>query len=155
MKAKMPAVVALLALFAGAFQSHASIKVRCDVLTIEASNSNRGIDPALKSYAAVFKQPPFAGFNTFQLIHRKTYDMPLNVPVTLTLPASLGGSLRLTRKDGSQLDLTLALARQGRKPIEINGRASPGTPFFAAGLKNQKGVWIIGVACNRDEIVVH
>ncbi len=156
MRGKLPAIFAFLALLAGgALQSHASNKVRCDVLTIEVSNSNQGIDPALQSYAAIFKQSPFSGFNTFQLIHRKTYEMPLNAPVKLSLPASLGGSLRLNRKEGSQLDLTLTLARSGDKPIEINGRASPGTPFFAAGLKNPKGVWVIGIACRRNEIVVH
>jgi hypothetical protein len=107
------------------------------------------------SYAEIFKQAPFSGFDTFQLVHRQTYEMPVNAPVSLTLPASLGGSLKLDRLVGSKLELTLTLARQGQSPIQIHGKASPGAPFFAAGLKNPKGVWIFGVACIQDEIVVH
>ncbi len=156
MRGKLPAAVALLALLCcGTIQAHATNKVRCDVLTIEASNADRGIDPALKAYAEIFKQPPFSSFNTFQLVHRQTYEMPLKAPVALRLPNSLGGSLRLDRQEGAKLDLTLTLARQGRSPINIQGRASPGDPFFVAGLKNPNGVWVFGVACNRNELVVH
>lgn len=155
MKDKLPIVVALAALLMGMLPAHASETVRCDVLTIEASNSAGGIDKALMSYAEIFKQKPFSDFDTFQLVHRQTLEMPLNEPVSLTLPESLGGSLKLDRLIGSKLELTLTLARQGHSPIQIQGKASPGTPFFAAGFKNPKGVWIFGVACIRDDIVDH
>ncbi len=155
MRGKLLAVVALFALLAGTIQAHASNNVRCEVMTIAASNSNKGIDPALTKYAAVFKQAPFSSFDSFKLVHRQVYEMPTRTPVQLSLPASLGGSLKLNQKDGSRLDLTLSLARQGHSPINIQGLASPGTPFFAAGLKNPDGVWVFGIACNRDEIVVH
>ena len=155
MRGKLLAVVALFALLAGTIQAHASNKVRCEVMTIAASNNNKGIDPALTEYATVFKQKPFSRFDTFKLVHRQVYEMPFQAPVPLSLPASLGGSMKLSQKNGSQLDLTLSLVRKGQNPINIQGLARPGTPFFAAGLKNTDGVWVFGVACNRDEIVVH
>ena len=154
-KAILAVIVAIVVSLAGTLGAIASDKVRCEFLTIEASNSNKGIDPKLKSYAGIFKQAPFSQFNSFKLVEKQSYEMLLNVPVALTLPSSLGGSLRLDRKDGEKLELTLTLIRAGRSPIQIKGRASPGSPFFAAGLKNPNGVWVFGVACNRDEIIVH
>ena len=127
----------------------AAAPVRCEVLTIQASNDSSGLDKRLTAHAAIFKQAPFSRFNSFKLVSAKTYDMPARNPVKLTLPASLGGSLRLNKVEAGQLDLTLTLARQGRKPVDIQGRASLNAPFFAAGFKNPGGVWIFGVVCKK------
>jgi hypothetical protein len=48
-----------------------------------------------------------------------------------------------------QLDLTLSLTRKGKSPVNIQGKAAFGAPFFAAGFKNPNGVWIFGVVCKQ------
>ncbi|MDJ0764767.1 MAG: hypothetical protein QNJ97_17435 [Myxococcota bacterium] len=155
MKGRLPIVAVLLALFTGTVDVRAGESVRCEILTIQASNTGQGIDPALRAHRSLFLQAPFSSYNTFRLVNRHIHTMALGVHKSLTLPPSLTGSLRLNRIDGAKLDLTLTLTRQGREPIRINGKASPGSPFFAAGLKNTQGVWIFGVVCHRDGIVHH
>ena len=73
--------------------------------------------------------------------------MPVQAPVKLHLPNSLGGSLKLDDVTQGRLHLTLTLAREKRNPVSIKGMASQGAPFFAAGFKNPDGVWIFGVIC--------
>ena len=155
MRAKPLAAAVALALLGWAIQANASTKVRCEVLTIQATNAGLGIDAALIAHAAILRQAPFSAFNSFRLVHRQSYDMTVGSPTTLTLPASLGGSLRLNGEDRSRLDLTLTIVRQGKSPVSIKGAASPGAPFFAAGFKNQAGTWVFGVICSRIETVDH
>ncbi len=139
----------LVVFFARVSSADAEKQVRCEVMTIQASNLGKGIDKRLKKHAATFKQPPFSAYNTYELVHRQTYKMPQSAPVTLRLPESLGGSLRLNKVVADQLDLTLSLARKGKSPVNIQGKANFGAPFFAAGFKNPKGVWIFGVVCKK------
>jgi hypothetical protein len=139
----------LLAVFSGVSEAGAEKKVQCEVMTIQASNLGKGIDKRLKKHEATFKQPPFSAFDTYELIHRQTYKMPRSASVSLHLPESLGGSLRLNKVVNDQLDLTLSLARKEKSPINIQGKATFGAPFFAAGFKHPKGVWIFGVVCKK------
>jgi hypothetical protein len=156
MSVKLAAGVILLALFIGNTPAlFAAEKVRCEVLTIQASNSGDGVAKALESYATIFKQKPFSGFNTFQLVRRTTYSMPLGMHQKLVLPKPLSGSLLLRGETSGKLDLTLSLTPAGKKPITINGNALPGAPFFAAGLKNDTGIWVLGVICNRSNLNNH
>jgi hypothetical protein len=143
------AVAGWLIVVVGAGPVDAAKPVQCEVLTIQASNDKTGIDKRLKAHEAIFKQAPFSAFNSYTLVSRKTYEMPVKSPVKLTLPETLGGSLRLNKEQAGQLDLTLTLARQGRGPVDIKGKASLNAPFFAAGFKNPKGVWIFGVVCKK------
>lgn len=129
--------------------------VRCEVLTIEASNSGLGIDPALRAHSAIFGKPPFSAFDTFKLVQRQAHDITLGVPVALTLPQPFSGSLGFNGERQGKLDLTLTLSRQQSKPIQIDGKASPGTPFFAAGFRSATGTWIFGVLCDRNGVIVH
>ncbi len=155
MRGKLIAATVLLTLFLGTLPANALGKVRCEVMTIQASNSKKGIDPALSAYKVVFKQRPFSAFDTFQLVHRQTYEMAVGTPTALSMPKTLGGSLSLNGEVNLKLSLTLTLARNGQRPININGTASPGAPFFAAGLKNPSGVWILGIACKHNDFSLH
>lgn len=157
MRGKFIGGVALIGLMALAIDARSARDVRCEVLTIKASNTKNGIiDKELKDYLAIFKQAPFAKFNTFKLENRKVYPMKLESPVALELPPPITGSLRLKGEKNAQFMLSLKLIRKDGEPIEIDGRASPRTPFFAAGFSiPQGGVWIFGVHCNHGSIVVH
>jgi len=155
LKMRLKLALVLISLFFGALQAHASTEVSCTILTIEASNANQGIDQQLKEYAAIFKEKPFAAFNTFVLKNRETYAMPTLQPMRLALPDALGGSLKLLSTEGAQLSVVLTLQRQGSLPMEIKGTARPGAPFFAAGLRSAHGVWIFGVVCARGDFVEH
>jgi hypothetical protein len=151
----------LTALFAGAVAlgfitaAQASERVRCEVLTIEASRSGQGIDPALALYGAVFKAAPFAEFDTFKLVGRRSYELALGSDAALTIPSPYTGSLRFDRENAGRFELTLSLTRPSGPPILVQGKATPGTPFFAAGLKSALGRWVFGVACDRANGVVH
>ena len=155
MRGKFIGTVALIGLFVWALDVRAAGDVRCDVLTIKATKTKQGgIDKELRSYRAIFGQPPFVAFNTFKLEKRKVYPMKLRSPVALSLPSPLTGSLRLRGEKEGQFMLTLALIRKSGDPIEIEGRASPRTPFFAAGFAIPGGgVWVFGVHCHRAQIV--
>ena len=136
-------------------KAHPSTDVSCTVLTIEALNTNQGVDRRLSEYASIFREKPFATFDTFKLINRQVYIMPALQPVKLVLPKELDGSLKLISAEGAQLNLILTLKRAGNPPLEIRGQAKPGSPFFAAGLRSIHGVWIFGVVCTRGEFVEH
>ena len=157
MRGKFIGTVALIGLLVMTLDVRAASDVRCEVLTIKASKTKQGgIDKGLGRYSAIFGQPPFAEFNTFKLVKRKEYPMKLKSPVSLELPSTIKGSLRLRGEKQGQFMLTLALVRKGGGPIEIDGRASPRTPFFAAGYAIPKGgVWVFGVHCNRVGIVTY
>ncbi|MCP4198460.1 MAG: hypothetical protein GY762_15025 [Proteobacteria bacterium] len=141
----------LLVILIGISPAQGEKKIQCDVMTIQASNAGKGVDKRLKKYEQTFKQPPFSAYNTYELVHRQTYKMPANTPVSLRLPESLGGSLRLNKMVKGQLDLTLSLVRKGKSPVNIQGKAASGAPFFAAGFKNPGGVWIFGVVCKNKQ----
>jgi hypothetical protein len=135
--------------------AQASEKLRCEVLTIEASRTGQGIDPALAAYQSIFKLPPFAEFDTFKLVSRRSYELTLGSDAALAIPSPYGGSLRFDRESGGRFELSLSLTRPSGAPILVQGKATPGTPFFAAGLKSALGRWVFGVACDRANGVVH
>lgn len=156
MRGILPLAVAwLTAIYLWAPEVMAAGSVRCEVLTIEASNSGRGLDAALSAHAAIFEQRPFAAYDTFVLVHRASYDLALNAPTALALPAGLGGSIRLNAADRTRFKLALTFVRSGRKPIEIAGLASSGVPLFAAGFRSPAGVFVFGVICAHQDIILH
>jgi hypothetical protein len=135
--------------------AEASERIRCEVLTIEASRTGQGIDPALAAYGAVFRAAPFTQFDTFKLVSRKSYELTLGSQAALVLPSPYGGALRFDRENAGRFELSLTLTRPKGAPVQVQGRATPGTPFFAAGLKSALGRWVFGVACDRANGVVH
>ena len=131
----------------------ASPDIKCRVLTIKATSEGAGIDDALRTHAEVFKRAPFSRYNTFRLINTDVITLTVDSPTQLKLPAQLGGSLELRGVRGREMSLTLTITPPGKKRIVIRGAASPGAPFFAAGLKaNGGGVWIFGIACEPERI---
>jgi hypothetical protein len=156
MRSKIPGTNATLAaLFAGLLilsgvaAAQASERIRCEVLTIEASRTGQGIDPALAIYGAVFRTAPFAEFDTFKLVSRRSYELTLGGPAGLELPPPYSGTLRFDRENAGRFELSLALNRPTGGPVLVQGKATPGTPFFAAGLKSALGRWVFGVSCDR------
>lgn len=147
-------LTALLAVGAAA-GADASNRVRCEVLTIEASRTGQGIDPALAGYRAIFQVPPFAEFDTFRLVGRRSYELTLGAEVPLAMPSPYGGALRFDREGKGRFELSLSLTRPQGAPILVQGKATPGTPFFAAGLRSALGRWVFGVACERGNGIVH
>lgn len=129
--------------------ANATDGIFCTVLTIEASNGSEGVDAALSQYAAIFSQQPFASFSSFKLINEKQYTLELNKPLKLTLPADLSGSLEYRGALKSELHLNLNISSGTGKPVLIEGTASNGVPFIAAGLKSPNGRWVIAVKCSR------
>jgi hypothetical protein len=155
MRAKALAAIVGSIVLSVALMAGAEDTVRCEVLTIEASNAGQGIDPALRAHSAIFGKPPLSAFNSFKLVQRRAYDVTLGTPAALVLPQPFTGSLSFNGATQGKLDLTLKLARQQAQPILINGKASPGTPFFAAGFRSATGTWIFGVLCERNGVIVH
>jgi hypothetical protein len=155
MRVKLIAAIVGAIVLAGAIPAQASSKVRCDLLTIEASNRGQGIDAALTPHASVLRKPPFSAFDTFKLVSRNAYDLELGVPTALSLPAPMGGSLGFNSETAGRLDLTLTITRPQAAPVTVNGKASPGSPLFAAGFKSNGGTWIFGVICNRSGTIDH
>jgi hypothetical protein len=153
MKGKIVAAICALLLFGIGETAQASSRAECEVMTIHASNSGQGIDRALSKYETILKKSPFSGFNTFKLMNRQVVDIDTFQPRVLSLPDAIGGSLYLDRQAKGLLALTLTLTREGRKPIIIKGHASPGAPFFAAGMKSAQGVWVFGVACKSRNAI--
>ncbi|MFO8073476.1 MAG: hypothetical protein R6V85_16550 [Polyangia bacterium] len=136
--------------------------VRCEVLSIEARNDGSGVDPALRSvlaeHATVLDKYPFSTFDSFKLVMRRAYELKVGSQAALTLPQPFAGRLSLEGWSAGKLDLSLSLSRGEGQPIVVDGNASPGTPFFAAGLASSGGTWIFGVLCDRaggDGIVTH
>jgi hypothetical protein len=148
-------VLACFLAIGSAAAASASERIRCEVLTIEASHSAQGVDPALAMYGAIFKKPPFADFETFKLIARKSYELQLANETALTLPSPYAGTLRFDRENAGRFELSLSLTRPSGAPILVQGKATPGTPFFAAGLKSPLGRWVFAVACDKANGVVH
>ncbi len=155
MKTKLLPAIAILLLLSTSIEADAESKVKCEVLTIAASNTGGGIDPALAAHAAFFKQVPFTAFNTYKLVHRQNYQLELNAPHTLKLPAPLNGALRLNGQEEGRFNLTLTVGRPGKKPVAISGQASPLTPLFAAGFQKPNGTWVFTVICNQNSITTH
>lgn len=155
MRAMLTAAVLGMVVLGIAIPVEASNKVRCDVLAIEASTRGQGIDMSLAEHATILRRPPFAAFDTFRLVSRYSYDLDLGVPAALSLPAPLNGSLTLNSQNQGRLDLTLVIARPQAAPVAVHGKASPGSPLFAAGFKSGSGTWIFGVICNRNETINH
>jgi len=154
--AKLAALLAGLLALAGMAAAQASERIRCEVLTIEASRTGQGIDPALAVYAPVFKTAPFADFDTFKLVSRRDYELTLpGGPTPLSLPTPYAGTLRFDRESGGRFELSLTLTRPTGGPVLVQAKATPGTPFFAAGLKSALGRWVFGVSCDRANGVVH
>ena len=155
MKVELRVMAFALILLGGLSWAQVSHAAQCEVLTIRASNTDSGIDESLKVHAAVLRQAPFSAYSAFQLVEKRSYDLAIGTPAALNLPAPFVGSLRLNSESGGQLDLTLTIGRQGKKPISVNGRASPGAPFFTGGFASSTGVLIFGVVCDRSGIVAH
>lgn len=153
--AKLAALLSGLLVLTSMGAAQASERIRCEVLTIEASRTGQGIDPALAIYTPVFKTAPFAEFDTFKLVDRRSYELTLGGLAALSLPSPYAGSLRFDRENGGRFELSLTLARPTGNPVLVQGKATPGAPFFAAGLKSALGRWIFGVACDHADGVVH
>jgi len=135
-----------------ALPAGATERIRCEVLSIEASTAGRGVDPALSAalgrHAGVLSKPPFAGFDSFRLESRRPYELEVGKAVDLTLPRPFGGRLTAPGRDGARFELILDIVRPGASPVRIQGKASPGTPLFAAGFAGPGGTWIFGVICD-------
>lgn len=121
--------------------------ITCNVLTVEASKSGKGLDEALKQYSSIFAQKPFDVFDTFKLVSQKKYVLELQKPMKLILPSELSGSLEYQGKTSNQLKLSLKLSKSQDSPIIIEGTAGNGVPFMAAGFKSPEGRWILAVQC--------
>lgn len=130
----------------------AASTVDCEVITVKASSAGRGMDPALEVFAAVLGKPPFAVFDTFELVGKHKYKLDLDRPQDLQLPDGLLGSLVYRGASKGMLSLRLELIPQGKAPIRIDGSASPGAPLFAAGLKGPTGTLVFAVACRDKEL---
>ncbi|MBN2344492.1 MAG: hypothetical protein JXX29_01660 [Deltaproteobacteria bacterium] len=148
-KLSMIAAIAFLSLLCNVHAVVAQEAVTCKVLTIEATNSGNGVDSALQPYAAIFKKKPFDTFNSFALISEKEYTLKLNQPLQLSLPTQLTGTLEFRGNDKNNLKLQLHLTKNEGAPIVINGTASDGAPFMAAGYKSPLGRWVIAIKCNK------
>ena len=120
--------------------------MKCKVLTVEATNDGKGIDKALAGYADVFAKAPFNGFDSFKLVQEKKYTLELGAPSPLKL-RDLKGTLEYTGRTDKRLKLTLKLDRPAGSPVVIEGKASSGAPFIAAGMKSPSGRWVIAVEC--------
>jgi hypothetical protein len=153
MKGKIVAAIVTLMLLSTGEAAYASSRAECEVMTIHASNSGRGVDAALMKFEAIFKKVPFSGFNTFTLMNRQKVEIDIDQPRVLSLPDGIGGTLHLNRRKKGLLALTLTLTRDRSKPIIIRGHTSPGAPLFAAGMKTQGGVWIFGIACKGQNSI--
>jgi hypothetical protein len=154
MKTICTAALAMMLISASVVTANAS-DVSCEVLTIEASSSAQGTDPALSALSSIFQKPPFSDFDTFRLVDRKNYALSLTAPVALSLPGNLKGTLAYGGQESGRLNLTLRLSRDDSVPAVITGRTTPGVPFIAAGLRSEKGRWIFAVICNRSATPVH
>ena len=146
--------IIVLILLAGSASALANSAARCDILSIEASNANTGIDPKLNKYRAIFQKPPFAGFNSFELVSHQSIEVQMPAAKTLTLPNAIGGSLRLRGEQKGAFQLTLTIARDGQSPVSIEGVASPGAPLFTAGFKSPQGIWVFGIACEQKKTII-
>jgi hypothetical protein len=147
--------ITLLILLTGSRSALGNSIASCDIMSIEASNANTGIDPKLNKYRAIFQKPPFAGFNSFELVGRQSIEVEMPTAKTLTLPNAIGGSLKLRREQKGVFQLTLTIARAGQTPVSIEGIASPGAPLFTAGFKSAKGIWVFGIACTPKKAIVN
>jgi hypothetical protein len=154
--AKLAALLIGLLALTSIAAAQASERIRCEVLTIEASRTGQGIDPALAVYRPVFLTAPFAEYDTFKLVTRHSYELTLGgQAATLALPAPYTGSLRFDQENIGRFELSLTLTRPTGAPVLVQGKATPGTPFFAAGLRSALGRWIFGVACDPANGVFH
>lgn len=149
MKPRFLAIITAFAFLLSGMSAQASGKFRCNVMTIQASNSGHGIDKKLSKHASLLRQSPFSAFNTFKLVDSHQYTLELGEVKKLKLTDPITGTLKLSTVAANRLYLSLTLTRSGNKPVSINGNASLGAPFFAAGFKNTIGPLIFGVACTR------
>jgi hypothetical protein len=123
--------------------------MQCEVMTINASNEGKGIDPKLSQYSTIFKSPPFSKFNSFALVNSQVLQIELKTPKLLQLPDRIDGSLQMNSFSDDKFDITLTLARSSKSPIRINGIAAPNSPILAAGMKSPTGIWVFGVVCSQ------
>ncbi|MCK9521884.1 MAG: hypothetical protein M0R76_02425 [Proteobacteria bacterium] len=127
----------------------------CDLLTIEATANAQGIDPALSDWASIFRAAPFSQFDTFRLVEQRQYALALGAPTALVLPQGIRGTLEFQGMRAGQLNIALVLQRDERMPVILAGRATPGVPFMAGGLKSEQGRWVFVVLCRRTAMPVH
>lgn len=150
MKPKLVAVCFALFLIGGIATAKAET-ARCQLLSIEASTTGQGIDPALREYASIFKQKPFLPYNTFKLVNSNSYDLKMGSGLVVSLPTPLLGRLSFDKIDKGWLNMTFSLSRPSLPDVVVKGKASPGTPFFTAGFKSPRGRWVFGIICNRNK----
>lgn len=121
--------------------------VESEVLVIHGLAEGSGVDPALKSLAAL-SEPPFNSFPQKRLLSQSNALLAVDIPSEVDLPN--GRKLRLTLlgtgKDGRHR-VRVSINRPGKTdylPV-MTVKVSAGDPFFVAGQKFKKGTLIIGV----------
>lgn len=78
----------------------------CSILEVKASNSEGGIDAALKPLAKKLQKPPFSAWKSFKLLKKHSENAALMKAVSVKLQT--GGKLSLLYRDRSD--------SKGRKP---------------------------------------
>ena len=140
----------LVAAFWTAGTAHADV-VNCDIMCIWATNSETGMDEALKGIKEL-KKPPFAGYSGYKLINHPS----------LTLAAGKTGETALTDKYKLSIAFGGTTTDAGKEKLALHvvvppGRldtriSSPsGKRFFLAGLKHKDGILILGITCSRTD----
>jgi hypothetical protein len=138
------AVAAAAVLVAAPARAHAT-GVTCDVLCIWATNSEDGIDPALKDIPEL-KKPPFAGYKGYKLLADLNINLEEGVATDVPITPDTKLVLTLGGIKGTPPKIALHVLVPPKK-LEANLLSPPGKRSFLAGLAHKDGILIIGLSC--------
>lgn len=142
------------AIMLAGFRSAAADEASCNVLEIEATSKDGGIDKALKQIEGKLKKPPFSSWKSFKLIKKHTPKLVLMHPKTVSL--AKGGKLTMLYRDrvdakGKKTRLRLSFTmddNEGSRQSDVTIKLDSGSFYMSGGRPLKSGgTYIFAAAC--------
>lgn len=147
--------VAIIGLALGGVPKVFADKALCDVLEIEASSQEGGIDKALAKIGNKLKRPPFSSWKSFKLI--KKHNPVLTVMHAKKVTLDKGGNLTMLYRDrvdtkGKKTRLRLSFtvdSKDGTRLSDVTIKLDSGSYYMSGGrpLKDG-GTYILAASCS-------
>ena len=127
--------------------------VTAELTVLYASNDASGIDPKIGKMPAL-EQPPFSSYNSYKLLERRRYKLPIGSPVSHTLE---GGSIAVfsfkeyikpvKKGEAKKYLITASIQSPGGKPLSplVEFTVRLGETVFGPGSKHKSGVLVVGI----------
>ena len=136
-------------------KSPSASKLKCEVLEIEASNKDGGIDSSLKSLSGKLKKPPFSSWKRFKLLKR--HDGEVEEKKTMKVGLVTDGAFSLLNRGANarkgkstRLRLTFTLDdKSGERKVDGTINVDSGDTYLMGGDRLPGGgTYVLAVNCS-------